>query len=339
MSINLYLREKIPFLIGNIFLFFIVAILMKLAKVEVIVMFFVFIIWFAPLTVYIISDLVKKKIYFDKLTNISDNLKDRYLLSTIIEEPEFIEGKILYEILNDANRDMNENVKKYRDMQIEYREYIETWIHEIKTPIASTKLIIENNENSVTNRINSEINKIEGFIEQALYYARSSEVSKDYIIKQFSLRKVVMGAIKRNTRDFISKKIALDIKEIDYNVYSDIKWVEFMINQLIINAIKYSKGGDGKVTISAEEKKNNIILSIIDNGVGIVEQDINRVFDKGFTGENGRIFGKSTGMGLYLCKNLCDKLGLGITITSKVNEWTKIELIFPKGNFLSFKES
>lgn len=218
-------------------------------------------------------------------------------------------------------------------MQLEYKEYIETWVHEIKTPIASTKLIIENNENPITDKINLEVKKVEGFIEQVLYYSRSNDVSKDYIIKAFKLRDAIMPAVKRNSRDFINKKIALNIENIDGIIFSDIKWVEFILNQIIVNAIKYSKVKGGIIKIYSVENKNNIVLNIEDNGVGIIDRDLNRVFEKGFTGENGRTFAKSTGIGLYLCKKLCGKLGLGINIESKDNVGTKVKIIFPIRKF------
>ena len=178
--------------------------------------------------------------------------------------------------------------------------------------------------------------RVEGFIEQALYYARSNDVSKDYIIKEFDLRSVVMKAVKSNSRDFINRKIKLNIKDIDGTIFSDAKWVEFIVNQIIINAVKFSKSGSGEVSIYSKVNENNIILTIEDNGVGINEKDIDRVFEKGFTGDNGRKFGKSTGIGLYLCKKLCEKLGIGISLDSKENEGTKVNIIFPQGRFTDF---
>ena len=179
--------------------------------------------------------------------------------------------------------------------------------------------------------------RVEGFIEQVLYYARSSDVSKDYIIKEFSLRNVVMKAVKSNSRDFINKNIKLNVSELEGSIFSDEKWVEFIINQIIINAVKFSIPNKGEVSIFSKINENNIILTIEDNGVGISEKDIDRVFEKGFTGENGRKFGKSTGIGLYLCKKLCDKLGIGISLTSKEGVGTRVNIVFPQGKFSNFK--
>ena len=189
---------------------------------------------------------------------------------------------------------------------------------------------------NLSSRINYEMKRVEGFIEQVLYYARSSDVSKDYIINEFSLRDVVMKAVKNNSRDFINRNIKLNIKEVEGTIFSDAKWVEFIINQIIINAVKFSIPNKGEVSIFSKINENNIILTIEDNGVGISEKDIDRVFEKGFTGENGRKFGKSTGIGLYLCKKLCDKLGIGISLISKEGLGTKVNIVFPQGKFTDF---
>jgi signal transduction histidine kinase len=260
-----------------------------------------------------------------------DGLDRKYLLSEIMKEPEYMEGKFLYNLLRQANKDMHEHVKNYRDMEIEYREYIETWVHEIKTPIASARLIIDNNPNEITKNIHYEIKKIEEYIEQVLYYSRSNNVSKDYIIKEVSLITLVKNVIKRNSRDLISRCISIDIEDVKGIVYSDMKWLEFILNQIIGNSIKYIKESKGKVRIYTVRNEYNIVLTIEDNGIGIIDKDINKVFEKGFTGENGRKFGKSTGIGLYLCKKLCDQLGLGLTLTSKVGDGTKVSIVFPLG--------
>lgn len=336
MNIVEYIKERIPFLIINLVLFFIVAIFMYIANVPKSIIIIVFSIWFLPLVSYIVIELIKSKRYFDSINNVLENLDKKYLLPEVIDEANFIEGKILNNILKTVSKDMNERVKYFKDEQLEYREYIETWVHEIKTPIASTKLILENDDSKLSERVNYEIRKVENYIDQVLYYARSSDVSKDYIIKEFDLRAVVMKSIKSNSRDFINKKIKLELKEVSGKIFSDAKWIEFIINQVIVNAIKFSEANKGVVEIYSEEYENNIVLTIKDNGVGISDKDIDRVFEKGFTGENGRRFGKSTGIGLYLCKKLCSKLGLGITITSKVNEGTKVNIVFPKGRFTDF---
>lgn len=166
-------------------------------------------------------------------------------------------------------------------------------------------------------------------MEQVLYYSKSDNVAKDYIIRELNLKDVVNKVIKRNYRDFINKNIKVEIDEINDTVYSDSKWIEFILNQIIGNSIKYINSKDRLLKINSTRIENSVVLTIQDNGVGIVNADINRVFEKGFTGTNGRIFGKGTGIGLYLCKKLCNKLGIGLVLESKVDFGTTVKIIFP----------
>ena len=336
MSIITFIKERMLFLMVNLIMFLLIGILMKVVEVPINIIFILFLIWFGPLITYMFLEFIKYNRYLKNLTHTIDGLDKKYLLSEVINEPRFQEERIINEVLKECNKSMHENVKYYKDEQIEYREYIETWVHEIKTPIASAKLILENDNSNLSERINYEMKRVEGFIEQVLYYARSSDVSKDYIIKEFSLRSVVMKSVKNNSRDFINRNIKLNIKEVEGTIFSDAKWVEFIINQIIINAVKFSIPNKGEVSIFSKINENNIILTIEDNGVGISEKDIDRVFEKGFTGENGRKFGKSTGIGLYLCKKLCDKLGIGISLISKEGLGTKVNIVFPQGKFTDF---
>jgi len=278
MSIGEFIKEKMVVIISNMLLFSILAAIMIIINVNVIIISFAFCIWFLPLISYMALEFIKYKNYYDEINNILENLDKKYLLPAVIKEANFIQAKKLNSILKEISRDMHENVKYYKDIQVEYREYIETWVHEIKTPIASTKLIIENNRDEVTNKIDFQIDRIEGFVEQVLYYSRSDDVSKDYIIKQINLDNVVRNVVKRNYRDFINKKIKLDIKDINEIVYSDTKWTEFIINQIIGNSIKYSSSKEPMINIYSIKKANSVMLTIEDNGVGIIDKDINRVF-------------------------------------------------------------
>lgn len=330
MKIIDYIRDKGLFLAINLMIFMIISFLMYSADVALVIIFLLFCVWFLPLLTYMVIEYIKFRKYFNTVKNILENLDKKYLLPEVLNEPNFIEGEEINYIFKVLSRDMHENVKYYKNMQEEYREYIEMWVHEIKTPIASTKLLIENNTNEITRKIDTQMDKIENFVEQVLYYSRSDEVGKDYIIKKIELSQVVKSVVKKNQRDFIGKRISLQLGELDEIIYSDAKWIEFILNQIVGNAIKYSKGQDDKIKIESKTLANSVVLTIEDHGVGIIERDLNRVFEKGFTGENGRKFGKSTGIGLYLCKKLCDKMGLGLNIESEENKGTKVTVIFPQ---------
>lgn len=200
-------------------------------------------------------------------------------------------------------------------------------------------MIIENNKSEVTKSINEELNKVENYIEQALFYAKSNTVEKDYYVKNITLKEIVNDSIKKNKNVLIHEKVSVNIHELEQKVYTDNKWIEFILNQIIQNSIKYRKKDSTlEIEIYAKEKKENVILYIKDNGIGIKKGEITRVFEKGFTGTNGRIIGKkSTGIGLYLCKKLCIKLGIEIELNSIYNEGTEIRLVFPKDSYTDLK--
>ena len=278
----------------------------------------------------------KKKNFYNELKSNLDELDDKYLISEIINTPDFLEGKILKKSMQEAGKSMLENVNTYKRLQEDYKEYIELWIHEIKIPIATSKLIIENNKNEITKSIDEELDEIENYTEQALFYARSNTVNKDYIITKSNLQEIVNGAILKNKGALLSSKTSIELHDLEREVYTDSKWAVFIINQIIQNAIKYSKIQDRKIEIYAISKRENVVLYIKDNGIGIKKGEITRVFEKGFTGENGRTINKkSTGIGLYLCKKLCNKLGLGRELNSEKDIGTEVRIIFPKSSFMN----
>ena len=252
----------------------------------------------------------KKKRFYEKVLKILEEMDKKYLLPEMIDAPDFLEGKILKRVIEDMGKAMTEHVNEYKFLTEDYKEYIELWIHEVKIPIATSKMIIENNKNEVTKNIDEELDKIDDYTEQALFYARSNTVNKDYIIKKIKLEKIVNMALLKNKKEFIGRKVNVNIYNLDLEVATDSKWLVFILNQIISNSIKYKKQNENlSLEIFAKKQKENVTLYIKDNGIGISKNDISRIFEKGFTGENGRIIGKkSTGIGLYLCKKLCDKL-------------------------------
>lgn len=200
-------------------------------------------------------------------------------------------------------------------------------------------MVIENNKNEVTKSIDEELNKIEAYIEQALFYARSNTVEKDYYIKKVNLRDIVNESIRKNKSVLIQEKISIDIHDVDLQVSTDSKWIVFILNQLIHNSIKYRKQNEIlEIEIYAKQGLENVILFIKDNGVGIKKGEITRVFEKAFTGTNGRLSNKkSTGIGLYLCKKLCSKLGIAIELNSTQGQGTEVKLIFPKSSYIDMQ--
>ena len=333
-----YIKEKMVLIIGTILALVSVEILLLAYNISILIRVYCAFIIIFILVLAILIEYKKKKDYYNELIKNMEDLKEKYLISEIIKTPNFIEGKILKDILQDTGKSMLENVNYYKNIQEDYKEYIELWIHEVKIPIATSKMIIENNKNEVTKSIDEELDKVENYTEQALFYARSNAVEKDYIINKTNLKEIVNGAILKNKTTLLNEKVSIELSNLkDEEVYTDSKWAVFIVNQIIQNAIKYSKKENKKIEISSQEKNDKVILYIKDNGIGIKKGEITRVFERGFTGENGRIIGqKSTGIGLYLCKKLCDRLGLGIELNSEKDKGTEVRIIFPKNSYTNF---
>lgn len=329
-----YIKDKYKEIILSILSILMIILILLTFKVSTLIIFFITFILLINFIIIFIYNFLKRKIFYNNTKKILDGLDKKYLITEIIKEPNFIEGKIFLDCLYEIDKSMLENVNKYKNSSKDFIEYIELWCHEIKTPLACADLITENNINETTISIKEELDKIDYFIEQVLYYVRSGNVEKDYIIKKTDLRKIVESVIKKNKKNFINRKIKVKINDLSV-VDTDSKWIEFIINQIISNSIKYCKDKNASIEIYSKENKNNVVLYIEDNGIGIEESEIERVFDKCFTGSNGRKKYKSTGIGLYLCKKLCDKLGHKIEIASILNEKTTVSLIFPKSSMIS----
>lgn len=329
MSFFRYVRDKLLFLCINIVLFGLTVFFLSLINVGSSIILSIFVVWFLPLSAYIICEYIKISGFFTEIKTTTEEIEEKYLIYEIIKKPSFIEGEIIYDSLRDTNKEMHEKVKEYRLKMEEYREYIDMWVHEIKTPIAASKLVIENNNTRELKLIDSELKKIDKMIEQVLYYSKIDEANEDYRIVEIELSSIMGKVLKNNSMDFILKRIRVKMENLDLKVFCDKKWIEFILNQILTNSLKYTEE-NGEIFIKAEEKENNIQLSISDTGVGIPKEDLGKVFLKGYTGENGRKFGKSTGMGLYICKKLCDKLNIGISIDSDENG-TEVILVFSRG--------
>lgn len=291
-----------------------------------------------PIVLFLIPFFIeyyKKKEYYSEIKARVNELEEKYLITELLPKGDFLDAKINKDNILEIGKSMLENVNKYKYLQEDYKEYIELWIHEIKIPIATSKMIVENNKSEVTKSIDEELDKIENYIEQALYYARSNTVEKDYIIKKNNLKDIVSSTILKNKTTLIQNNVKIEMENLEEEVYTDSKWCVFILSQIIQNAIKYSKEQNKEIKLYAENKKENVILYIKDNGIGIDKAEIGRVFEKGFTGTNGRQEKKSTGIGLYLCKKLCDKLCIGLEIASEKEIGTEVKLIFPKNSFIN----
>ena len=249
---------------------------------------------------------------------------DTYLISG-----KSVEDNIMKGIIENLKSKNNEEVKEYRKSLKELDEYIAKWVHEIKIPISALDIItdrLNSIEDSVD--IKNQVAKINFLVNSILYSSRSSSMFEDIFFNKVNLDKIVKSSIKNNSFLLIKNNIEVILNNLDYTVFTDIKCISYILDQIINNAIKYSKQ-KGKIEFSAKNIENGIVFSIKDYGIGIEKEDIGRVFDKGFTGINGRNrLYKSTGMGLYFAKNMIDKLGHKIEVTSKKDEYTIFKIYF-----------
>ena len=275
-----------------------------------------------------LMDWYRKKKYFEIITERVKDLKEPWLIAELLPVSYTIEDEIYQELLRKVGSSAIEEIHKIEDEQKEYEDYIEQWIHEVKTPITSIHLMLENriSENPGLKRdLNVELSRLENDVELALYYARSEQIYRDYLIQKLNFRKVLLKVVNKNRTVIMNSSVAIDLDcdEALY-AYGDEKWLVFMLTQVLLNAIKYKAEADAKVVMRAKRDNKRIVLNIIDNGKGIKKEELPRIFDKGFTGSNGRDNEKSTGMGLYLVHKLCEKLEIDIKADSVYGEFTEI---------------
>lgn len=290
--------------------------------------------WFLILSVWGICEYRKRKRYFAWMEEMLAQVDKRFLLGELMPSSGRLEDKLYREMIRASNRSVIEKIHAAEEAKQDYREYIESLVHEIKAPVTGIALMCGNHKSDITRRIGSENAKIENLVDMALYYARSDEVYKDYFIRETDLGEAAAEAVARNKYYFIQNnmQVRIDCKD---RVYTDKKWIGFILNQILQNSIKYRRETDAWVSVYTEKKERGVLLMVEDNGAGIKKEELSRIFEKNFTGSNGREQRRSTGMGLYLCGKLCAKLGIGIRAESEENVFTKIILEFPISAYLS----
>ena len=329
MKLSIYLKDKLYAFI--IFITYIIILILFLIALKLTSSIIIFIIAFTIVIFFIILfyDYFRKRKFYNELVSKLNSLDRKYLLIEMILEPNFLEGKIFYDILDEVNKNEHDLISKLKKRQNDFKEYIELWIHEVKLPLASLTLM--NRKDKSTLR---ELKRIEDDVEQILYYVRCENANNDYLIKEWNLDNIVKNVALRNKDNLLALNIDFKVDNCNLKVLTDSKWLEFIINQIVSNSIKYKKEKDSFIEITGKDYKDYITITIYDNGMGISKSDLPRVFNKTFTGNNGRSnSSKSTGMGLYLCRELCNKLGHKIEIDSRIDKYTKVTITIYKKDF------
>ena len=329
MKLSTYLKDKLyAFLIFIIYIIILILFLIALKLSSSIIIFitvFSIVIFF----VILFFDYFRKRKFYSELLDKLNTLDKKYLLIEMVLVPNFLEGKILYDVLDEVNKNEHDLISNLKNKQEDFKEYIELWIHEVKLPLASLTLINRKDKNTLR-----ELKRIEDDVEQILYYVRCENANNDYLIKEWNLDTIIKNVALRNKDDLLALDIDFKVDNCNLKVLTDSKWLEFIINQIVSNSIKYKKDKDSIIEITGKDTDDYVTITIYDNGKGISKSDLPRVFSKTFTGNNGRVnSSKSTGMGLYLCKELCNKLGHKIEIDSIVDEYTKVTITIYKKDF------
>ena len=224
---------------------------------------------------------------------------------------------IISKLCREKKFSMEEAACQYRDMV----DYYTVWAHQIKTPIAAMRLHLQSEDTAQSRKLLQELKRIERYVEMVLTFLRLGSDSTDYVIKSYDLDSIVRPAVKQFAGEFISKKLTLRYEPLSTSVITDEKWLSFVIEQIISNAVKYTASGG--VSLYMEAPKT---LCIADTGIGIAPEDLPRIFENGYTGFNGRRDKRASGIGLYLCRQICDRLGHGLSASSEVGKGTVIRL-------------
>ncbi len=259
----------------------------------------------------------KKHKELSRLMSLPDDLPESLLCYTTINDRDY------HAIINLLiEREQNLQTKTNGKMS-DMIDYYTTWVHQIKTPIASMKLTLQNEDSVLSRKLSDDLFRIEQYVEMVLTYLRLDSDSTDYVFKEYELDSIIKASLRKFAGQFIGKGIKLNYTPINKKIVTDDKWLTFVIEQIISNALKYTVSGS--VTI---EMENPETLCIKDTGIGIASEDLPRIFEKGYTGYNGRNDKKASGLGLYLCRRICKNLGHGISAQSRPDFGTTIRICF-----------
>ncbi len=332
MNIGTYIKEKKENIILFIILVIILLFLLDLFGVNK----YLTIMILSLLSIYFIVDFftfyLKRKKYYDNFLNNLNLLDKKYLILETLEEPEFLDGKFFYDALYKIDKSMMENINNYRNETEDFKEYVEMWIHEIKIPIAGLMLMYHNNK-TVNKNFLDQLNSLDNLTDQILYYVRSNYAEKDFLIKEASMDKIINEVLLKNKDSILENHIDVTVDVKNIKVLTDSKWLVFILNQIINNSIKYCDNNrKSYIMFYIEDNEKETTLHIKDNGIGVNASDLKHVFDKSFTGANGRKMRNSTGFGLYISKKLIEKLGHKISATSEENKYFEITITFGKND-------
>lgn len=283
--------------------------------------------------IILLWDYFRRRSFYARTISALDELEQKYLISEMLPDADFADGEILCELMTETCRSMYENVAAHKRSSDDFREFIELWVHEIKLPVAALLLMCHNDGDKAA-EYREQIKRIDDCIENVLFYTRSENAEKDYIIKDVLLSRAFNAAATKNISALRKRGVSIETDGLDTAVMTDGKWLEYILGQFMSNSLKYfSPDREPEIKVTAEEFPDRTELHFHDNGCGIQQSDLPYIFEKSFTGSNGREGSHSTGMGLYIVHNLCKRLGHSIKADSVQGEYTELIISFGRNDF------
>ncbi|MCF3943930.1 sensor histidine kinase [Oceanobacillus alkalisoli] len=324
--IKLFFRDQFPLILINVIQLAVIVTVLWLSDFrEVSLIYYILFLGIFFLTGYLVYRYITLRKFYQVLTSPIARLEE--VFDTFDAAPL---SAALSNLLKAQHRLYIEEIAVANSKKNEHMTFINQWVHQMKTPLSVIELIIQDYDDEQIHSIREETDKLEKGLEMVLYAARLEVFAQDFHVKLVPLKQAVEQVIRDNKRLFIKNRVYPELNLSEVAVESDGKWLAFVINQIMTNAVKYSAGKSDKIYISEARTKAGVQLLIEDDGVGIPKSDIKRVFDPFFTGENGRVYRESTGMGLSLVRDICDKLGHTVEIESTHGKGTLFKLIFDK---------
>ena len=314
-----YLKMKKTSIIGILGVYAVLFVFAYLYRIPIEVILYPFILTIVFVLIVLLFDYIKYKEKVNKIIQICNDISSCY--SVKINDKNIFDEYYL-DIINELLKENRKQVSQIQKRVSDINDYFSIWVHQIKTPIASMKLKIDNEQIDLL-QLASDLNRIDHYVDLVLSFLKFDEEKIDLYFRKTDVDRIMRESLKKFSNDFIIKKIRLDYKLSKREVLTDEKWLSFVFDQLLSNALKYTDKGTISIYYDGES-----CLCIKDSGIGIALADMERLFEKGFTGYNGRQYKKASGIGLYMCKRMCDKLNIAISIESVVNEYTLVKLKF-----------
>lgn len=333
MSSKEFIKDRLGIILFSFFSNVVILLYLLLLGLRYDIVLLVFLLYLFAFLIFWISNYLFTKQKFEKMEHMMSRLEKKYLIADVMQVKFSYQDKFYMELVKRACKAMIDEINHEEKKNLEYEEYIDNWIHEVKTPITAIQLLCDNERNNVTDKIKLETKKIEMNVERIMYYSKAGETWKDYVITQNSLKDIVESSIMKIYQIFIYNNVKVDINLWEEYVYTDPKWSSFIITQILLNCVQYKKNKSLVIHIYAKKVKDGTSLIIEDNGLGIKADENEHIFEKGYVGTNGRKNETSSGMGMFICKKLCDKLDIGIHVNSQYGKYTKMILTYGEGDF------